>query len=192
VKVCTWDRPGLFGKIAGALSAAGLTIMSAQIFTRSDDIALDTFSVADAKTGHLADTEQREKFESLLGKVLIKPDTDLHAHIARQNLSRPLFQAYVGEHIPTQIHLDNDASESRTLIEIETEDRIGLLYAIAQTFTELQLDISTARICTEQGAAIDNFYVQDLGGGKILSPERQRAIERRLRHAIHQLDATGG
>ncbi len=121
--------------------------------------------------------------------MLVNADTDLHARIVRQNLSRPLFQAYVGEHIPTQIQLDNDASESRTLIEVETEDRIGLLYAIAQTFTELQLDISAARICTEKGAAIDNFYVHEIGGGKILSLERQKAIERRLRHAISELDA---
>lgn len=191
VKVSTWDRGGLFAKIAGSLSATGLTILSAQVFTRSDALALDTFFVADAKTGSLADNEQREKFETLLGKVLVKPDTDLHALIARQNISRPLFQAYVGEHIPTQIHLDNDASETRTLIEVETEDRIGLLYAIAQTFTELQLDLSAARICTEKGAAIDNFYVHELGGGKILSSERQSAIERRLRHAIHQLDIAG-
>jgi len=191
VKVCTWDRSGLFAKIAGSLSACGLTILSAQVFTRSDAMALDTFFVADAKTGSLVGNEQREKFETLLGKVLLKPDTDLHALIARQNISRPLFQAYVGEHIPTQIHLDNDASETRTLIEVETEDRIGLLYAIAQTFAELQLDLSAARICTEKGAAIDNFYVHELGGGKILSPERQSAIERRLRHAIHQLDVQG-
>ncbi len=192
VKVCTWDRAGLFGKIAGSLSAAGLTIMSAQIFTRSDDVALDTFFVADAKTGQLAEAGQREKFEGLLGKVLIEADPDLRAHIARQHLARPLFQAYGGEHIPTQIHFDNDAVDARTLIEIETEDRLGLLYAIAQTFTELRLDLSTARICTEKGAAIDNFYVHEIGGGKILSPERQKSIERRLRHAIHQLDAAGG
>ena len=188
VKVCTWDRAGLFAKVAGSLSASGLTILSAQVFTRSDAMALDTFFVADAKTGSLVGAEQREKFETLLAKVLLKPDTDLHALIARQNISRPLFQAYVGEHIPTQVHLDNDASDTRTLIEVETEDRIGLLYAIAQTFAELQLDLSAARICTEKGAAIDNFYVHELGGGKILSPERQSAIERRLRHAIHQLD----
>ena len=191
VQVCTWDRAGLFGKIAGSLSATGLTILSAQIFTRTDAIALDTFFVADAKTGALADAEQREKFEALLSKVLIRDDTDLAAHIARQKISRPLFQAYVGENIPTQIHLDNDASETRTLIEVETEDRIGLLYVIAQTLAELQLDISAARICTEKGAAIDSFYVHELGGGKILSPERQRLIERRLRHAIHELDTAG-
>jgi [protein-PII] uridylyltransferase len=190
VQVCTWDRAGLFGKISGSLSAVGLTILTAQIFTRSDAVALDTFFVADAVTGNLASTEQKEKFEALLGKVLVE-ETDLQALIARQKISRPLFQAYVGEHLPTQIHFDNDASDTRTLVEIETEDRVGLLYVIAQTLTELQLDISAARICTEKGAAIDSFYVHELGGGKIVSAERQRLVERRLRHAIHALEKTG-
>ena len=189
VKICTWDRAGLFSQIAGSLSAAGLTILSAQIFTRSDAIALDTFFVADAKTGNLADADQRERFERLLGKLLAGEDADLHVLIARQQITRPPYQAYLGERIPTQIVFDNDASETRTLIEIETEDRIGLLYAIAQTLTEVQLDISAARICTEKGAAIDSFYVQEIGGGKIVSSERQKSIERRLQRAISELDA---
>ena len=40
---------------------------------------------------------------------------------------------------------------------------------------------------TERGAAIDSFYVRELDGGKIVSPERQLFIERRLREAIHRL-----
>ncbi len=188
VKVCTWDRAGLFCKLAGAFSAAGLTILSAQIFTRTDDIALDTFDVVDARTGNLAEREQRDNFEQLLLQILTGAEIDLSALIAGQKTARPLYQAYTGERLPTLIHFDNDASESRTLIEIETEDRIGLLYVISQTLTEVALDISTARICTEKGAAIDSFYVRELDGGKILSRDRQRLIETRLRHAIKRLE----
>jgi [protein-PII] uridylyltransferase len=190
VKICTWDRAGLFRKIAGSFSAAGLNILSAQIFTRTDGITLDTYFVADAITGNLAGPDQREHFESVLLKALTGEEVDFPALIGRQKITRPLYQAYTGEKLATQIRLDNDASEDRTLIEIETEDRIGLLYTISQTLTELALDISAAKICTERGAALDSFYVRELAqGGKVLAHERHHSIEHRLRHAIHALDA---
>jgi [protein-PII] uridylyltransferase len=187
VKVCSWDRAGLFGKVAGTLSATGLNILSAQIFTRADGVVIDTFFVTDARSGNLPEMEQRDKFESLLTRVLTEDSTDLKAHIERQRSSGSAYLAYAGERIPTNILLDNDASETRTLLEVETEDRIGLLYTIARTLAELDVDISTARICTEKGAAIDSFYIQELGGGKIRLAERQRAIENRLRRAIGSL-----
>ena len=176
VKVCTWDRAGLFSKIAGSLSAAGLNILTAQVFTRADGIALDTFYVTDAVTGNLAEREQRDGFENSLNKILTGCEVDIRELIARQKISRPPYQAYTGERIATQISFDNEASETRTLLEIETEDRLGLLYAISQTLAELAIEISTAKICTEKGAAIDSFYVSEESGGKILLPERQKAI----------------
>jgi [protein-PII] uridylyltransferase len=189
VKVCTWDRAGLFSKIAGSFSAVGLNILSAQIFTRSDGVVLDKFFVNDAKTGNLAPRECQDKFTALLGKVLNDEGIDLSALIAREINRQPAYQAYAGERLATQIYFDNGASDTRTLVEIETEDRLGLLYVISQTFTELALDISAARIVTERGAAIDTFYVHELDGGKVASPERQILIEHRLREAISRLDA---
>ncbi len=189
VKICTWDRAGLFGKISGSFSAVGLNILSAQIFTRADGVALDTFFVIDARTGLLAERDQRERFDALLTKVLTGHDLDLRSLLARQQGARPPYQSYEGEQIPTRLVFDNETSETRTVIEIETEDRIGLLYAISQTLSELGLDISAARICTEKGAALDSFYVSELDSRKVVDPDRLQVIEQRLRHAIHKLDS---
>ncbi|MGO9476638.1 MAG: [protein-PII] uridylyltransferase [Limisphaerales bacterium] len=189
VRVCTWDRAGLFSKIAGSFSAVGLNILSAQIFTRTDGVVLDKFFVNDAKTGSLAPREEHGKFDTLLDQVLNDETVELSALIARQVVARPVYQAYAGERMTTQIHFDNEASDARTIIEIETEDRLGLLYAISQAFAELALDISGARIVTERGAAIDSFYVRELDGSKVVSPERQTLIENRLREAISRLEA---
>ncbi len=188
VKVCTWDRAGLFGKIAGSLSANGLNILGAQIFTRADGIALDTFFVNDGRTGNLAERTQREKFSDLLDKVLTGETVDFQSLIARQTASRSSYAAYFGERMETQIHIDNEVSDERTLIEVETEDRLGLLYTISQTLSELNLDIAAARIVTERGAAIDSFYVSDVDDGKITSPERLTVMGQRLREAIGKLE----
>jgi len=188
VKICTWDRAGLFSNLTGSLSAAGLNILSARIFTRSDAIVLDSFFVTDARTGALANREEREKFESLIFKVLTGGEADFGALIARQKGIRPPWQSYEGHRIPTRINFDNETSESRTAIEVETEDRVGLLHAISQTFAELELNISAAKIVTEKGAAIDTFYVIEPDGGKILDPGRQESIARKIRDAINKLE----
>ncbi len=187
VHICTWDRAGLFSKIAGSLTAAGFNILTAQIFTRTDGIILDTFFVTDAKTGLLANREERERFERLLLATLTG-HIDLSDLIARQKVARPLYQSLEGERIPTVIHFDNSISETRTVIDVETEDRVGLLYVISQTLAELGLDISLAKICTEKGAAIDSFYVSNSQGQKIDSREAEEFIEDKLHAALSRLD----
>lgn len=188
VKVCTWDRSGLFGKIAGCLSAAGFNILSAQVFTRADSIALDTFFVTDGQSGDLAEPPRLERFNDLLSRVLTGHETDLRSLIAKQRSLRTLYQAYEGQQIPTRVVVNNQLSDTRTILELETEDRIGLLFAISQTLAELGVDISTAKICTERGAAMDSFYVSEPDGSKITATERIGMIERSLLHAIKLLE----
>src|SRR3954462_10748196 len=121
-KVCTWDRAGLFSKIAGSFSAAGINILNAQIFTRNDGIVLDTFFVTDARSGTMVDKEGRERFENVLLKVLLGGSTDLRPLIARQKLARPMYQSLEGERMPLRVAFDNETSETRTVIDVETED----------------------------------------------------------------------
>jgi [protein-PII] uridylyltransferase len=186
-KVCTWDRRGLFSNMTGSFSAVGLNILTAQVFTRADGIALDTFYVTDAKTGTLANRDERDKFEALLVKVLTGGEVDFRALIAKQKGVRPVFQAYEGDRMPTKIRFDNEASETRGIMEVETEDRIGLLYAISRSLAELDLDISAAKIVTEKGAAIDTFYISERDGRKVSDAGRQAFIQRKLRNEIQAL-----
>ncbi|HYV31605.1 MAG TPA: HD domain-containing protein, partial [Candidatus Binatia bacterium] len=186
-KVCTWDRAGLFSIITGSFSAAGINILSAQIFSRGDGIVLDTFCVTDAAAGGVVGREARERLENILRKALVGEEVDFHSLIARQKSARPLYQALSGERIQTRIFFDNETSEKRTVIDLETEDHLGLLYAIAQVLTEAGLDIYLAKISTEKGAAIDSFYVSERDGQKIVRPERQKHIAEKLLAALKTL-----
>jgi [protein-PII] uridylyltransferase len=189
VKICTWDRAGLFSKLTGCLSAAAINILSAQIFTRVDGIVLDTFFVTDAVTGSMVAREARERFEEILFKSLGTSDEiDYRPIIQKQKAVRPLYQSVQGERIPTRVHFDNDTSETRTVIDVETEDRVGLLYVISQALTECGLDITLAKILTEKGAAIDTFYVCEEDTQKVIFPDRQAFLEARIRAAIASLD----
>lgn len=186
VRVATWDRPGLFNKLTGALTAAGLNILSAEIFTRDDNIALDAFYVADAVSGGLATPDAKQLFEQILRDALAGR-IDL-ADCIRQRMARwPAYRPHEGAHIPTVIRFDNTTSDSLTVLDIETEDRVGLLHAISLALSELGISISLAKICTEKGAAFDTFYVAERGGGKIIDPQRQDVVQRRLSGEIERL-----
>jgi [protein-PII] uridylyltransferase len=187
-KVCTWDRPGLFNAITGSFSAAGINILSAQIFSRDDGIVLDTFCITDAAVGGVVARDARDRFENILRKALTgEEETDFGALIARRKSARPLYQSPAGERLPTRISFDNETSENRTVIDLETEDHLGLLHAVSRALTEAGLDISLAKISTEKGAAIDSFYVNERDGQKVLHPDRQKYIAEKLLNAMRAL-----
>ena len=104
--------------------------------------------------------------------------------IAKARPARPLYEPVEGERLPTRISFDQSSTDQRTVIDIETEDRLGLLYVISKVLARLGVDISLAKIYTEKGAAIDTFYVRDRDGKPLMSEERQRQIADALRGAL--------
>jgi [protein-PII] uridylyltransferase len=184
VKICTWDRAGLFSIITGSFGAAGLNILSAEAFTRSDNIVLDNFYVTAVDTGGLVGRAERESFEAILVQALNQANVDFRTLINRHKSGRWPYTTLAEERIPLRINFDNDSSEDRTVIEIETEDQLGLLYTVSRALTDLNLDISLAKILTEKGAAIDSFYVSEHGAGQVRSPARLQQIEAKLRAVL--------
>jgi [protein-PII] uridylyltransferase len=85
---------------------------------------------------------------------------------------------------PTQVKLDNETSDSHTIIDVFTHDRQGLLYVITRTIFELGLSVSVAKIATSLDQVLDVFYVTDQAGSKVTNPERIGEIQRRLADSI--------
>ena len=186
VSICTWDRPGLFSRITGVMAEIGLNILGAQIHTRADSIALDRFLVTDARSGKLPRKPQREEFAARLVEALAS-ETDFELDFSALPSDTLEYQAIAGERLPTVIEFDNRASSEFTVIDLEAEDHVGLLYVVSDLLAELGLDIQLARIQTEKGAATDSFYVVDRELAKVTDPQQQEVITNLLRQAIQDL-----
>ncbi|MCG3147888.1 MAG: Bifunctional uridylyltransferase/uridylyl-removing enzyme [Verrucomicrobiae bacterium] len=188
VSICTWDRLGLFSKIAGAFAAAELNVLSAHIYTRGDHVVLDHFGVCDRDLQAVSDQKQIAAAEEMLRRTLTnKEDIDFHQVLEKIRAKRGTVPRIREVRIPTVIDFDNEISQTRTVVEIQTEDRVGLLYALTSTLSTLGLDISFAKIFTEKGAAIDSFYVQNFAGEKITDEAQLANIREKLEAAIHLL-----
>ncbi len=189
VKICTWDRPGLFTTISGALAAAGLNILSARVFSRGDGIILDTFLVVNAHTGGLAKRPERDAFKEWLTQSLL-PDKSTEVETQLDALAKPDDDG--GWQWPTRIRIDTESAESRTIIEVESGDRLGLLHRISKVLTQHGLNIHVARISTEKGAAIDTFYVRTALGKKPTDEKLLQQIKSDLKAELSKQSAMSG
>ena len=174
--VVTVDEPGLFSKIAGVLTANYLNILSARITTRADSVALDVFHVSHLHgAGALAMEEDRWlRVERDLERVLTG-EQDIVALVATAQRSRLAGRKFV-RRVPTEVTVDNRSSEKFTVVDVFTQDRVGLLFAITHTLFQLGYIIHLARISTNADQALDVFYVSDRAGNKIVELERMRAL----------------
>ena len=186
VWVCTWDRKNLLAKIAGSLAAAHLNILSADIFTRSDNLVLDIFRVCDTRFEAVTDQRDVELVERTLLAALAEEEFDFAPLMANARRRHPYHLQQEME-FPTRIVIDSETHPVYTLIDIQTPDRLGLLYNILRGFSEAGLNIALSRIATEKGAAMDTFYVTTGDGRKI----KERALVLRLQKLLQKATERG-
>ena len=156
------DHPGIFSRLAGALAIASANVIDAKTFTTKDGIANFIFWIQDnlgktydeRKTKRLLDTVKK----SLSGEIITKSILDKQDKIKDR-------ERYF--EVPTNISFDNKGSYTQIIIQVDTRDRLGLLYDITNTLFRNQIAIRSAVIATYGEQAVDTFYVNDLFGEKI-------------------------
>jgi [protein-PII] uridylyltransferase len=179
--VVTRDLPGLFSLIAGTLAAHGVNIISAQIATRADGIAIDTFQVNDPTGEAITAPSQWARVLDALAAV-VAGEQSVDNLLARRRSGR----AAPDVPAPPRISIDNSLSDQSTVVEIKCADRVGLLYLITRTLSAEGCDIVSARIATEIDQVFDTFYVHDGGGGQIEALEGRERLRAALERALVQ------
>jgi [protein-PII] uridylyltransferase len=186
VWICGWDRKELLARIAGSFSAVQLNILSADIFTRGDNLVLDIFRVCNTRFEAISDNEDKVEVEKHLLTALQAEEFDFSPLIAKAMGKRDFHLAQELD-FPTRIVIDNDAHPIYTVVDIQTPDRLGLLYNLLKAFGAAGVQIALSRIATEKGAAIDSFYVTDAEGRKI----KDAVAIARLQHALQDASQRG-
>ncbi len=160
LQVVTWDRHQLLARICGSISAAGLSILSADIFTREDGLVLDTFRICTTRFEAITDKRDRDRVSKHLTESLKNEHFDF----------LPLMKKAFGRvgsttlDFPTRITIDSDSHPQFTIVKLTTPDRLGLLHDLLRAISDAGFEISAARIATEKGAAVDTFYVGEKVG----------------------------
>src|SRR5437667_1302456 len=189
VSFCTWERERLLAKIAGSFSVVPINILSADVFPRGDNVVLGIFRVCDTKAHAVTNLGDTELVEQTLSRALEDENFDFLPLIEKaKRQSRHLLAP--GIEFPTRIAMDNKTHPAYTLIEIQAPDRLGLLYDILTCLEPERVSIALSRINTQDGAAVDTFYVVDRSThAKITDWHRIRAIQEHLQSVI--LDSGG-
>ena len=172
------DHPGVFSRLAGALSLVGANIVDARTYTSKDGFATSVFWLQDAE-GHPYEPARLPRLRGMIDKILKGEVATRRALEGREIKKRER-----NFRMPTSISFDNEGSDIYTIVEVDTRDRPGLLYDLTQAMAASNIYIAQAVIATYGAQVVDSFYVKDLFGLKLWSKSKQDALEKRLREAI--------
>jgi [protein-PII] uridylyltransferase len=189
VNVVTWDRAGLFYKLAGALSLAGVNIVSTKAISRSDNITFDTFYIMEPEGGAISDKKAQQIFQThvedslMHGKRLTGEVERLEAEVKKQ---KKKLHGILPASIPPKVEVYHELSLNRTIIEVKAEDRLGLLYGLARHIYSRGFDISFARIATERGIAMDTFYIERINSLETVNSKNLLELREKLNSIVQQ------
>jgi len=165
----------LFANITAEIDRLNLNIVEARISTaKKIGYALDTFSLLDENDQPITFPHKISQVKKNIGNQITKntpPTLPQNRHQARitKVFSRP-----------TEVHFATDEKNQRTVMEITSTDRPGLLSRVAYALVECQVILQNAKITTYGAQVDDVFFITDKNGLPILSIEKKNHIRKTI------------
>ncbi len=175
----TRDYDNLFAITTALLNQLGLNIVQARVETADDGYTIDSYQVLEGDGTAVASVQRNAEIIDYLSRSLARP--------AQVDLSVPLYisRKIKAFSVKTRLEAQIDRKLHRTILELTTTDRPGLLAIVGQAFAETGVRLYQARIATIGATAQDSFFVTDLENG----PLSDATLERLSHLLCQRLDA---
>lgn len=179
--VYTRDMPNLFAATVAALDQLHLTVLDARVITSTSRFSLDTYIVLDENGVQIVDPDRLDLIRDTLVRTLANPEK--FPDIVQRRMPRQLKHFDVR----TSVTISNDIVNQRTVVEVITLDRPGLLARIGRIFMEAGVILQNARIATLGERAEDVFFLSDEKQQPISDPALCETLAHNLKTQLDQL-----
>ena len=181
VFVCGPDRNKLFAAFCRVLDQGALTVVDARVCTTQDGRVMDSFMVMDANDmTAIAEPERVERVCQQLRAAFADPSAN---QLCNGGLT-PRIKRYFSD--PTHIKFYPDSHRNRTVMELVSPDRPGLLARVAGVLDELNLDLVLAKIATLGERVEDHFYIVNEQRTAVEDPAVLAALKTRLQQELDE------
>lgn len=184
VCIVTDDRPGLLALISEAVVICELDVVNAEAFTRSVDgrlEAVDLFwlrRLERARSLPVEDKHVRDLEQTLL--ALLRNDDSVRQRGPGAAAAMPAPDSSVR----SRVRFIEDEVGALSTLEIETEDRSGLLLSVSRALFEQRVQVLRCEVRTESTRrVVDRFRIAEQNGAAV-GPGRRLEIQVAVLSAI--------
>ena len=178
--IYTADRDNLFMHTVKMLSQKNLDVHDAQIMCTKDNMAMDTFVVLERDGKPLHD---KERIDNVLAGLRNGLSKEIIPPTRTPRLPRQLKNFNI---VPTVKYIASE-KPNRTMLELVSLDRPGLLADVATLFHDMELSLHSAKISTV-GERAEDFFSLSTRSGEALSEAEMEQLKTRLQHVADTSD----
>jgi [protein-PII] uridylyltransferase len=170
-------------KTCCALATHQINILSADVYTRPDGVALDLFRVCNDDFKAITNSNTKKSVVATLYQINQQKAYEPAKYLKKKrNFLKPETKQIF--EFPVRVWTSNNLDPHYTVIELQALDRIALLHDVLRTVNDHNLVTVHSRICTEKGAALDSIYVSTPDGQKLTDPDAVDRLENDLKNLL--------
>jgi len=159
------DGQGLFAATTAVLEQLNLNIVSARISSGKGSCSLNTFIVLDENNQSLTGNSDRKEQAYYRLKDELDDPADYPEIIQRRTPRQLKHFSF-----PTEVTFSNDMINQRTIMEVITPDRPGLLARVGSILVANNVSLVNAKIATLGERVEDVFFITEKNGQPISDP----------------------